>query len=241
MKYRIKIGGLMIGVLIAVVSFVIYLAYHSGPNPDYEWKTERIAPQEYWDFFSANTREKMSVIQTITLKFQSPIADFTFDNKKYFIEVFKLEALVNQPLDEFITTSKNSKFIINGVPYLQSGGQLFNLNFKTGRNPVQHVNVDLYGADSTVQIRNDSIVYFHSNFKLFSVNYNHSDTTAIWATTEGRPPQIPTFALPIEILFIKKHGVVYLLIMSVNDSKTNLPVKTLYNLYIESNPRRTIG
>ncbi|HTI61085.1 hypothetical protein [Mucilaginibacter sp.] len=229
MKYKIQISKAKLIVLVGVCFFIAYLAYNSGPNPNYQLKLETSAPQEYWSFFSEGARKKLSVIQTITLKFQNPIANFRFDDKKYFIEVFKLDALADKPLDELIASSSNTDFMNNGITYLESGGPLFDVSFKTGKNKARHININLKG-NNTHQIRNDSVAYFNSDFYFFAINYNKSDTTAIWATTGGRPPEIPTLALPIDILFIKKHGAIYLLIMSVNDSKTSLPANKLYDL-----------
>lgn len=225
----------MIVVLIVLALFIIYLAVHSGPNPDYESTTVNTAPREYWEFFPKKKREQMSVINTVTQKFQNPITEFYFD-KNLLIDVVRLNMPVDKSLNEIITSSAEKNLTTDGITYLEMHGRVLFVNFKTGRNKAQYINCNFYGAgNDNSQIRNDSIVYFHSNFKLFSINYNHSDTAAIWASTDGRPPKIPAFALPIDILFIKRHGAVYLLIMSVNDSKANLPVNTLYNLVCGSN------
>jgi hypothetical protein len=234
MKYKLKISKAKIIGLIVLAFFIIYLAYNSGYNPNYDFKSMNTAPKEYLDLFPDSIKKKMSVLQTLIIKFQNPISEFAFDDKKYFIQIFRLNVVNDQSLDKLITLSNHSNLMTNAVTYYRLG-PVFDINYKTGRNKASHINLNLYGERVNTILRNDTIACFYSHFKIFSINYNRSDTTVIWSTTEGHETPIPSFTLPIDIIFIKKHKAVYFLVMSVNDRSTILEPNKLYNLISTKN------
>jgi hypothetical protein len=235
MKYNVKISkGKIIG--LSVLAFLVaLLAYYSRDNknsPEYRIQFVKTAPKEYWELFPGDVRKKIVVSTTIIPHLSSPISHFTYDNKKYYIEVFKIDTVGNKSLGSIITLSSIKDLKINGVPYFNMGGLLFDVNYKTGHHKASHINLNLYGNSITTIVRSDTIVGFSSNFKIFSIKYNQSDTSSIWAMAEGKYPNIPDSYLPINIMFIKKQKSVYFLVMSVDNSGILLKHDILYNLIL---------
>ena len=229
MKYQLKANkGKIVG-LIILIFFVIFLAYNSGKNPNYEFKTLKTAPEEYWNLFQGSINKKMPV-KSLILKYQNPISEFDLDNKKYFIQVVKLDTSIEQSLDNYLTLSNSKKLSTNAITYYPMG-HFFAVFYKTGKNKVSHINFNLVGDSVRTILRNDTIACFYSNFKLFSMNYGDSDTTAIYSNSDrADETQLSGSSLPIEIVFLKRNKSIYFMLMSVNDYRTKLEPRQLYNL-----------
>jgi hypothetical protein len=225
MKYQIKISrGKIVG-LAVIVAFIVILAYNSRHrNPALDFTSSNKAPTEYWDLFKDTFRNNFKVLNTVTMRFQNPVSDFKSHDNKYFVEVFKLKASSNVSLNNLVSQSTNDKIDINGITYLTMGCNLYTLFYKMDNNKATHIDVSINGFDTKV-LRNDSVALFSSKFKVFYIRYNNSDTTSIWAMSDGKSfiaptPHVPAIGLPIDIMFIKKQKAIYLLLMSVNDPRT---------------------
>jgi hypothetical protein len=230
MKYQIKLNKSKIVGLIILTFFVIFLAFNSGKNPNYEFTTLKTAPEEYWKLFPGSVNKKISVFQSLILKDQNPVSEFDLDNKKYFIQVVKLETSTEQSLNDFLTLSNSKELSTNAMTYYPIG-HFFAVFYKTGKNKISHINFNLIGDSVRTILRNDTIACFYSNFKLFSMNYGDSDKTAIYSNSD-RADETPLSgsSLPIEIVFLKRNDSIYFLLMSVNDFKTKMEPRQLYNL-----------
>ncbi|MBS1503924.1 MAG: hypothetical protein JST32_17775 [Bacteroidetes bacterium] len=227
MKYQIKISRAKIVGLVIVSIFVAVLAYNSYThNPAFDSTSSDIAPVEYWNVFKDSVKNRFRVLNSVTARFQNPISDLESRDNKYFLEVYKWNIPTDISLDKFISESTNSKIIINDVTYMQRGGALFDVSYKMENVKVSHIDLNIIGEEGTT-VKNDSVASFYSKFKTFSIRYSNSDTTAIWAMSDGKAFTVPTTnipatGLPIDIMFIKKRKAVYLLLMSVNDSRAKL-------------------
>lgn len=235
MTYQLRITkGKIVG-LIVLAFFIIFLAYHSGKNPDHEFKSLKTAPKEYWNLLPDSVSKKVTVFQTLILKDQNPISDFDVDNGKYFIQILKWNAMTDQSLDNFLTFSNSKELSTNDITYYPIG-HFFAVFYKTRKNSVSHINFNLVGDSVRTIFRNDTIACFYSKFSSFSINYGNSDTTAIYAhSNRADETQLSGSTLPIEIVFLKRNKSVYFMLMSVNDYGTRLEPEQLLNLIYSKN------
>jgi hypothetical protein len=230
MKYKIRISKWKIIGLLVVLIFILFLAYHSGNNPDYQFKSEKIMPEKYWSLFKDDLRQKATVIQSLTLKDQNPISELSIDEGKYFVEVFQLDVKSEESLTSLITLSDKKEINSNGIFYYPVG-PLFGVFYKTAKSQIFHINLNLKGNPIQTTVKNDSVIAVYSKFDRFLINYNNSDTTAIYANSNrSAETELQNNSLPISLIFYKKNREVFLILMSVSNAQSTLDSQQLYDL-----------
>ncbi|WP_426669852.1 hypothetical protein ACPPVU_01160 [Mucilaginibacter sp. McL0603] len=230
MKYKIRISKWQLAGLIILLFFITLLIYNRGNNPNYEFKSGKKAPDEYWSLFRTDIKPKLSVIQSLTLKYQNPIVEFSYNHGENFVEVLKLDLKGNYSLDSLVTLSNLKKLNTNGLTYYPVG-PLFGVFYKTGKNTVSHIDLNLSGESTKTLIRNKSLVYFYSRFDEFSINYNYSDITVVYSNSnKAAESALDNGSLPIDIMFLKKGKDVFIVLMSVTNAKYQLTSNQLYDL-----------
>jgi hypothetical protein len=117
MTYTIRISKWKIIGLFVLLFFILLLMYthYSGNNPDYQIRSEKTVPKEYWYLFRDDLRQRATVVQSLTLKYQNPISELSVDDGKYFIEILKLNVRSTESLNSLITLSDEKKTYSNGV------------------------------------------------------------------------------------------------------------------------------
>ena len=127
-----------------------------------------------------------------------------------------------------------NSIISKGVLYnlLNSNNNLFfNFSYLSGTPPaIFNIKVLMYGDSLTNTVKNDSIVSYHLECNNFSLNY--SDDTPIDIFVEGRKKYfgLNTERIPIDILFLKRNKMVYLLLMTPENANSYISPDLLPNI-----------
>lgn len=86
--------------------------------------------------------------------------------------------------------------------------------------------IDLFGDSTKVLKKNDTIAYYFSKCKNFSVKFNFQDPNDIYGECKNQNPD----SVPLEILFLKSHGKLYMLMLSSKRANDDLKPGTLFML-----------
>jgi hypothetical protein len=88
--------------------------------------------------------------------------------------------------------------------------------------------LNLFGNGTHVIMKNDSIAYYHSDFKNFYIKYRLAGGEEFFGTASEKNDD--TIRSPLELMFLKRKSSLYFILLYGNDEKTNLQAGTLYNL-----------
>jgi len=156
---------------------------------------------------------------------------FIYKNQ-YYLQIFKLT-------DSFSLSLKNIINQYNVSPRIAANGWS-EYNDKTAVDYNYHLYLpakisDIYlkllGKNNKAILANDSLAYYSSLFKSFSIQYIKDGKNEFYAEAKGNGI-FTTKLQPLEILFLKKNNKLYLLIMSTysEDQNASYSPGILYHL-----------
>ena len=220
-------------ILFVIITAIISWFYFTSTYPDFQVGEIIKAPsQEYLDIFPANTIEKLTADYVVKPKYGNLLCRYLYDNKKYIIQEYIIDANVDQSLKEFIVVENKDGLKPHATFLNEIRCDLFTTSFKSIFPKASHLNLNLYGDSIKTLLQNDTIASFNLFYRNFSIKCNGSDTSAMFSVAqpyydEDKPVTSP---LPIDIIFIKRKKAIYVLWMSVNNSNTHLEPDMLYDL-----------
>ncbi|HEY2581033.1 MAG TPA: hypothetical protein VGI43_04465, partial [Mucilaginibacter sp.] len=93
----------------------------------------------------------------------------------------------------------------------------------------QNIYLDLFGGSTHVLKKNDTIAYYCSRCRNFSIKFGVQQPVDIYGECKSQ-----TFSeVPIEILFLKKDKKIYMLVLSAKNANTVLKQGMLYSLLVK--------
>lgn len=185
--------------------------------------------QEYMNLFSESDQDSLSVVWNYNSKVRNQISLFNYGSqKKYCITIYKIPVVKNFSLNEInLKKTRKEKLSTGNIYTTINEGMLFELNYASG-SPPQATNIHFsYSGDSLKNIvENDSMKSYFMNMESFSIRYNKESIVDIFGKTE----EFWNKRIALNILFLKRNGSLYLLLMTANHNTDKLPYDLLYKL-----------
>jgi|GEM_PF-2128154 len=214
----------VVAVFIAVVLFLKSAADRAIKlnEEDPKHSTQNI-PKLYLNSFP--NIKSWSFKESIESKFREPISEFKINDAQLFIyNMGKFTLPVDKIINEYFIDSHVSFGYAFNV--LTENDMLEILYKSESAQKCNGIFLNLYGDDTQKLIKNDTIAYYYSNFKTFSIGYQGSGIQDFFGKVED---QYVGKKIPLEVLFIKKNNNLYVLLMTINKKDTLLQPFELYN------------
>jgi len=179
--------------------------------------------------------DKISSVETSNTKLRSPITDFSY--QQYHCLIYKIDSShsAGMHLDKIITETYNDNHDNNGayrgIAYSGDGPAIW-VQMARPDDPAK-IYLNLFGNGTRVVMKNDSIAYYHSDFKNFYIKYSLAGGEEFFGTASEKNDD--TVRSPLELMFLKRKSSLYFILLYGNDEKTNLQAGTLYNLIGKAN------
>ena len=161
---------------------------------------------------------------------RGPISLIFFD-KEYHLIVYKIHVIKDTLLKDLLYTSNESVDRTTGKVYTVIGhGDLFEFQFQDApANPVSKIYLTLAGDSLQSVVKNDSIIGYHLLCNNFSIRYAESGPIDIFVV--GKEKRLgATAVIPMDLLFLKRNGEIYLLMMTPNSAQSTIAPDLLYNV-----------
>ena len=224
-KYLFLLLGLML-----IISLIIYIAsiIHTMSEvrkQDIVTKSS-IIPADYSRLFV--NINKLTFDKTIISKSRSPISLFDYDDK-FRISVYRIDGLNGLSLKKIIKeTHSNEHITYNLTYYGVDKFDQYEILYKAGRQEkASNIYLNLFGSGVDVLQQNDTLAYYYTKFENFYIKYDLSGPDDFFGRVSDR---FPGLKIPIEIMFLRHKGNLYIIQMSVNQSKADLKPGTLLNI-----------
>jgi hypothetical protein len=180
------------------------------------------APKEYLSLFK---NKKDFIANTYSSKHRYFLSQFK--NEDASIQVLKLDTIghlsLKDILNETFTASKMSMYAYYSDYF---PNKYISINYQIGvQEKVNSLYFTLNGEKNQIIQKNDSLVYYYSIMKDFSIKYRKESKVDIYGEVTSRAQG----GTPVEIMFLKRNGNLYFLILFTNDN-INLDQYALYNL-----------
>lgn len=227
----------VVAIIVIVIFNVLFIKYLASQEkePIDTTRYSKIVPPDYLnilnlkkDYPNDPIDNKFEFVNTVLSKFRMPITTVIYD-KKYYLQICKMDSASNSSLEDIITMNLNDAKISIYTPYSIVKSTPIEYRFKLTRplKPTK-IFVTLDGKESRELIRNDSVVYYYSEMTNFSIKYKPTGLYDIYGQTDETSD--PVKYLPLEILFLKRNNSLYLLIMSINKEYMTYQRGLLYSL-----------
>ncbi|SDT20914.1 hypothetical protein SAMN05216490_2741 [Mucilaginibacter mallensis] len=192
-------------------------------------KNLKQVPKEYEQIL--NHDDRLLLQHSTYSKTRNPVSEFTYD-KKYRIILYKIGIIDKLKL----------KASIQGNQYIDTGNPLggyhvftaideespFEIHYRMGiPDSIKEVLLTLSGNKTHVIEKNDSIAYYHSDFKYFSIQNDKDSPLDFYGKMREKTDNI---SLPLEIIFVKRNHNLYLVVLSVIDKNVKVNEGMLYSL-----------
>ncbi|HEY6159807.1 MAG TPA: hypothetical protein VI112_01250 [Bacteroidia bacterium] len=182
----------------------------------------RIIPSKYLSLFTDSAKEDLEIRYSQPLKHRDTITIF-FYKKKFEILLMKFNETPRIPLEKYISEDKgNSSIPFKSVHILDFGGyKLSCLPEEALKTDFMHL-VHCCNPISGQYLKNDT-VFFRGMFSSFSIRRgeNGEDDTMF----ESKAGDLPT-----NILFLKRQGGIFLVVLTPSEKGIELPENLLLGL-----------
>jgi len=238
MKYKKRLLLIFFSVwaLILVVSTIMGLIKHKNLSQYYLTgllpSTYTVLPDDS-GLIAKKYFDKFKVEEVFNSKSRGPVSYFLFD-EKYRVAIYKILIKNNMMFNDSFHVKYEKVGETVGVEYRQLARHSFCLLYRGGANsPASQIFLTL-GGDSILSVaKNDSIIGYHLLCHDFSIRYTGDEPNDIlfqpkddFEDTEGIP-------ISLDILFVKRNGAVYLLLMAPVDRKVSIDPQLLYKMVTE--------
>lgn len=180
----------------------------------------------YADIFSKSKSDLIESDLTYFSKNRLPIATFNYD-KKFKIIVCKFNISNQSNIEDFINLTKSHSHLAFGITYdsilfLDH----FNYEFNTESNPQKCNQLDLsiFGDSINKTQVKDNILDYYLALDNFSIKINGEKDPDILVSKKQKP-------ILSEILFLKKHNDLFLILMISNTNDYDVKPNSLLNLF----------
>jgi hypothetical protein len=230
-------GALIVAFLIVVfgslaISLIVSKIANRGETEDPIVWIDKI-PKEYLQLLKlpdtcCKTANGNTVfVQTTAKKYRNPISSFYIENK-YYLQVYKMDTSFNYSLKNEIKESRSDADMSTFyTPYVLDDrtDMKFLYNANKPHKP-KNIYFDLYGDSTHILKKNDTIAYYYTNCRNFSIKFNIQDQNDIYCECKSQ-----SFSeVPFELMFLKQGTDLYMLTLSATNASTKLKQGMLYNL-----------
>lgn len=183
-------------------------------------------PDDYLQLFK-NT-DKLISDGTDESKRRNPISEFDY-NKDFYLQVYKIDTVYKLSLDKIITESFSNADLSPDVEYKEDLNETqFRIRYKEGpKQNVSSIYLSLYGDSTRILKKNDTIAYYYSKFKNFSIRYAVNTSEDVFGNVDDKYNGERT---PLELMFLKRKGNLYFILLGAKNSHVKLKPGMLYYL-----------
>ena len=226
----------ILGFLLIFVISELYSKYQRSGEIEDSFIWSDTIPKEYLhvlklpDNCCNSSNGKIAFVKTAVSKYRNPVSSFYIENK-YYLQVYKMGTSFNHSLKRAVKESFSDAHFWFYTPYALYNTTDMEFLYKlTKPQKPQNIYLDLYGDSTHVLKKNDTVVYYYSEGRNFSIKFNLQDKNDIYGECQSK-----TFSeVPIEIMFLKKDDKLYMLILSARNASTHLKQGTLDGLFFKS-------
>jgi len=180
----------------------------------------------YADIFSKSKSDLIESDLTYFSKNRLPVATFNYD-KNFKIIVCKFSISNKSNIEDFINLTENQSRRAFGITYDSILFlDYFNYEFNTESNPQKCNQIDLsiFGDSINKTQVKDNILDYYLTLDNFSIKINGEKDPDILVSKKQKP-------IRSEILFLKKHDDLFLILMIPNTSDYDVKPNSLINLF----------
>jgi hypothetical protein len=194
--------------------------------------TSTTVPKDYLKLFG--NKDTMSSMTTLNSKLRAPISDFIYKN--YHCLIYKIDSVhgadvhLDKIIKETYNDNPNNYGSYNGVFGFGSGPSIW-LQMAVPDKPSQ-IYLNLFGDKTRVITKNDSMVYYSSNFKNFYIKYKPTGGEEFYGkASQNDNDEAKRF--PVELMFLKRDRKLYFM-LTYSDGPV-LPSGTLFSFITKNN------
>jgi hypothetical protein len=213
-------------IVLSLCCFVAFLQREANININamnqVQQRASDIIPIDYVELFKNNQELKFK--QTIVSKIREPIVDAAYKNNM--LIMYKLGAIDDKPIDKIIDEVMEKRHISYNDVFWEDKD--YNLFFRSEKPaPLSKIRLTLFGNDTQILEKSDSVAYYFSDLKNFSISTHGIEPQDIfWADPNEGSKQT-------EILFIKRNKYLYLYLLNNMKTATTISPYMLYNCVIK--------
>jgi hypothetical protein len=225
----ILIGSVIAIIIIIVFSRIIYKSILDNEKAMSEGlplthtliSGDSIFAKGYWPEIKVNGVHQSKV--------RFPFSFLSYQDK-YDIVIHRVEASKNLTIRiaENVVTD-----VSPSISYtILEDNKYYRVDYKSGKiPPVSDLNLVLNGVSIRKIIENDSALAYCLKCRNMSVTYGKSEPVDIFI--EGQREIIGTATIPMDLLFLKRNGFLYIVILTPLNSKDAIPCWLLYKLIMD--------
>ncbi len=184
-------------------------------------------PEGYLKLFNEN--KNLVFDETDISKTRNPIAIFAY-NDKFRMFVYRVNSVTHMSLDTCIIDSHADDNLTHHFIYGRFGEfDQFDFLFKRGtQDKASKVYLNIRGLQTQIIKKNDTLAYYYSRFKNFSIKYKSNGAVDFFGSVKDSVDDNVT--IPIEIMFLERKNNLYLVMLTSINNKIDLVPGTLMNL-----------
>jgi hypothetical protein len=222
---------IIVVVIIAVVGWFIYYIAGLVTKMNIDGKKDAVktvsyAPEEYLKLFRKDDR--LSLDNTAISNTRNPISTFFYD-QKFCINIYKIANLNNLPLTEImVETNVDQHMTYHFTFHVLDRVDNNNIEYKSGtQDKISKIYLNLFGDQIQTIKKNDTLAYYYSNIRNFFIKYQLQGVQDFWGSVNDNHSWRK---FPIEIIFLKHHESLYLILMTAKNENIVLIPGTLLRL-----------
>ncbi|MBS1522755.1 MAG: hypothetical protein JST50_17280 [Bacteroidetes bacterium] len=222
----ILIVAILIGITLLISYFVRVANRVKNDSESDAITTSKVIPNDYMQLLG--NIKSLSFEQTIISKRRNPIAQFNYRNK-FRINVYRVNQFSDLKIGEITTETYLNNHISYGLNYnLVDELNQYEILCKSGfQDKVSKIYINLYGDDTRIISKNDTLAYYYSKAENFYIKYQPNSPQDFFGSIKEKSIGVK---IPMEIMLIKRNKNIYLILLSANDAGIALKPGTLLTL-----------
>lgn len=210
----------------AIFNLIVKVRQSSADNPV---RTYSIKPGDF-DLVSNKYMSRLQGGVAYQSSNRNPVSFMPFD-KSYYLITYKIDLTKNTSWSNILNVTFKSVEPTNMDVYtVISENAFYRFEYHDVlTKPVSKIYLTLSGDSLRTVVTNDSIVSYHLLCNNFSIKYNEKEAVDIFVIGNEKAFGTTT-VIPMDLLFLKRDSVVYLMMMTPNDPKSVISSDLLYNV-----------
>jgi hypothetical protein len=232
MKIFIIVSSIVLSVIGALIILIIFINKKIGEITDPGLISNKV-PVEYkkllklTDSCCDSTINGFSFVETIDFTYRNPVSSFFIQNQ-YYLEIYKIDSSFSSTLNRAIRDSYTNAETWISTPYAADDKTDLEFFYKSSKpKKANDIYFDLFGDNTQVMKKNDTVAYYYSRCSNFSIKFNQHDENDIYGEVKNHGE------MPLEILFFKRKKNLYLAMLSSTNAGTNLKPNILYDIFFK--------
>jgi hypothetical protein len=160
-----------------------------------------------------NDNDNFFFLKTYKSKYRNPISFFVY-KRYYYLQVYKIDSSFKSSVKNILSEHYINAQVTYGSFLMDNESEIdYSYNQSAPPKP-KSILLKLLGKNNRVVFKNDSVAYYLSTFKNFSIQYNTTVSFDIYGEVKGNGLFSHNLE-PLELMFIKRNKNLFLLTMSV--------------------------